>query len=141
MQLGRVSKQVEEQEEQIAKLECELLQSLCIRDINDTKKVPRKLETVETTVMEIVDDSVERFESATQTVDLIDKKSEELSSKEEALKHLKVRIVELELSLSLCQQQLTDKQSQISFYEKHIMDMQQKKETSSSADPKVMANE
>ncbi|XP_017769408.1 PREDICTED: LOW QUALITY PROTEIN: centrosomal protein of 290 kDa-like [Nicrophorus vespilloides] len=141
MQLGRVSKQVEEQEEQIAKLECELLQSLCIRDINDTKKVPRKLETVETTVMEIVDNSVERFESATQTVDLIDKKSEELSSKEEALKHLKVRIVELELSLSLCQQQLTDKQSQISFYEKHIMDMQQKKETSSSADPKKKIEE
>nr|XP_022901566.1 centrosomal protein of 290 kDa isoform X1 [Onthophagus taurus] len=58
----------------------------------------------------------------------------ELSSKTEIIEQLKSKLTELEMNLSLFKSQLGDKQSQITFYEKHILELQSKKEISVEED-------
>ncbi|XP_044259542.1 centrosomal protein of 290 kDa-like isoform X2 [Tribolium madens] len=54
--------------------------------------------------------------------------SKEIAVKDQTIEELKNKINENELSLSTLKKQLVDKQSQITFYERHIMELQSKKE-------------
>lgn len=52
---------------------------------------------------------------------------EELSQKQSQIDQLKSKIIEHEMTISMFRKQIGDKQSQISFYERHIMELQNKK--------------
>lgn len=53
---------------------------------------------------------------------------QELVNKNQNIDHMKNKIQELEVSMNTYKTQIGDKQSQISFYERHIIDLQNKKE-------------
>lgn len=59
--------------------------------------------------------------------------SKDLEAKEQTIEELKNKINDYELNLSILKKQLSDKQSQITFYERHIMELQSKKEVPPSA--------
>ncbi|KAI4458205.1 centrosomal protein [Holotrichia oblita] len=52
----------------------------------------------------------------------------QISLKDETIEQLKSKQTELEMNMSMFKSQLGDKQSQITFYEKHIVELQNKKE-------------
>lgn len=52
----------------------------------------------------------------------------EIATKDKVIQQLKSKVTESEMSLSLFRNQLGDKQSQITFYEKHILELQSKLE-------------
>lgn len=58
----------------------------------------------------------------------------ELEMKEKIVEEYKSKITELELNLSLFKTQLGDKQSQIMFYEKHILELKTKLEVTTVAE-------
>lgn len=51
-----------------------------------------------------------------------------LTQKESVIEQLRGKITELEMNISLFRKQIGDKQSQIIFYEKHILELQSKKQ-------------
>lgn len=53
---------------------------------------------------------------------------QEIDVKAKLISEYKSKITELEMNISLFRNQLGDKQSQITFYEKYILDLQNKKE-------------
>lgn len=66
-------------------------------------------------------------ESTTSNQDL-EKANRELVMKEQTIDQLKNKMKDLEMKVSLFRQQIGDKQSQITFYERHILELQNKKE-------------
>lgn len=52
----------------------------------------------------------------------------QLAAKDQLIEQLKNKITEQEMNISLFRKQIGDKQSQLSFYEKHILELQNKKE-------------
>ncbi|XP_015840436.1 centrosomal protein of 290 kDa isoform X2 [Tribolium castaneum] len=60
--------------------------------------------------------------------------SKEIAVKDQTIEELKNKINEYELSLTTLKKQLADKQSQITFYERHIMELQSKKEAPETID-------
>ena len=65
----------------------------------------------------------------------------EIASKEETIQQLKSKITEHEMNISLFRKQLGDKQSQITFYERHILELQSKKEISATEGIDLNTNE
>lgn len=166
-QLKHATVRLQDQEEQIAQLEAELLQTLCLRESSETqyemeanepsnafRSRSTQLRTTPANVIEItpVMKSIDTQHAHTQTsFNLnstsasfekeekdcqqtcnrlqaeIQKKDDEIRARSDELQRLKQKNLELEMSISLLRQQMGDKQSQISFYEKHILEMQQNK--------------
>lgn len=56
-------------------------------------------------------------------------KENDISERDNIIEQLKSKINELEMNISLFRQQIGDKQSQIMFYEKHILELRGKIET------------
>lgn len=54
---------------------------------------------------------------------------EALTEKQKTINEMKNKISDLEMTVSMFRAQIGDKQSQISFYEKHILELQNKKTT------------
>jgi centrosomal protein CEP290 len=66
--------------------------------------------------------------------------SNEVAAKEQIIQQLKSKITENEMNLSLFRKQLGDKQSQITFYERHILELQSKKEITTDSSENVDVN-
>lgn len=68
-------------------------------------------------------------------------KENEVLGKDNTIGQLKSKITELEMNISLFRQQLGDKQSQIMFYEKHILELRGKVEKAEKAIPEENARD
>lgn len=141
---------VRTQDKQMSKLDEELLMwhknfdvSLSPKKTNSvehvetvTKKPPAailkitksaEVQTVEIAPDNRVGESDEAVQIASLKSELI-KTREVVDEKERSINQLKSRVTELEMTISLFRKQIGDKQSQIMFYERHIMELQSKKD-------------
>ncbi|KAF5299147.1 hypothetical protein FQA39_LY02320 [Lamprigera yunnana] len=150
MQIEQLSERLKTQDEVIIKLEEELLRTIRIYEVTEDKKekLPRspllceneesivkreelkmlKQKEVQTCSELIAPLSVDKNLSAL-LVNLETKLSNYESDLEEKcgiIEQLRNKITELEMNISLFRTQIGDKQSQITFYEKHILDLQNK---------------
>lgn len=142
-QLRQALKRIEDQEDQLSKLEEELLKAY---SQDDKTPPPSTYTSKELSVPEIApaiklfnsqssqtqfevipEDTTDFSDTLNQLqLKLIDCESE-LSNKNTAIDQLKSKITELEMNISMFRKQLGDKQSQITFYERHILELQNKK--------------
>lgn len=162
-QLQQALQRINNQEEQISKLEEELLQSyqkpeLFLDNFNENQTKEEDV-LVETLINEIeagkecklkmlkseeVQTSIDLSElkdSDTLQADLLNKLQDDLSktrldleAKDKNTEELKSKITELELNISLFKTQIGDKQSQIMFYEKHILELKNKLDSANTHD-------
>ncbi|KAJ8934432.1 hypothetical protein NQ318_017133 [Aromia moschata] len=150
-QLQHFKDRVRIQDEQIAKLDEELL--LCHRNFDTNapcteilvQKLPEpsKSSTITFQTAETQTDEVARTETQQENRDQqendVQKENRHLKSqvaslqetlgeREQGLTQLKGKFSELEVAVGVFRKQLGDKQSQIVFYERHIMELQSKKQ-------------
>ncbi|XP_072379937.1 centrosomal protein of 290 kDa isoform X2 [Diabrotica undecimpunctata] len=152
-ELQHYVERVKLQDEQILKLDQELLQIYKYLDVPDgvtqkslqvetrenisqkpltpepkprTLKVSRPV-TVQTENLEPVSPTSDEKHSVNNLKSELLTLREEVKVKETQLDQLKSKITEHEMTISMFRKQLGDKQSQITFYERHIMDLQNKK--------------
>lgn len=131
------------QDEQIARLDEELLTWLKNLDQNIIQKEPSPAPILVERPTSARSPPVTRnVELQTDKIDDIPKQhlatnvledelkniKQELNLRDQTISNLKSKITEHEMTISLFRKQLGDKQSQITFYERHIMELQNKKE-------------
>lgn len=151
-QLRQALDRINEQDQLMSKLEEELLQACRSSDFSISSDVQsvklhrngadvQKTDNVECKVKickseetqtlfdaslkpdkDVDDDGMKKLHS-----ELVDAQKQ-ISLKDEAIEQLKSKQIELEMNMSMFKKQLGDKQSQITFYEKHILELQNKKE-------------
>ncbi|KAJ8968110.1 hypothetical protein NQ314_002465 [Rhamnusium bicolor] len=149
IQLQHFMERVKMQDEQISKLNEELLlwqkdfdadlsskESTTIQGTKEVVKPPppvlKIMKSAEVQTIEVVLKRTEnKLEEANQISNLkseVLKIREETEEKERNINQLKNKITELEMTISLFRKQIGDKQSQIMFYERHILELQNKKD-------------
>lgn len=160
-QLQQAMLRLSNQEKQIEKLEEELLQAyqkpeLFLEnmeeikdedDVNDIllnveveQKKESKLKMFKTEEIQTSFDLLELKDSDSLQADVLNKLQNdvtrmrrELENKEKTIEEYKAKITELELNISMFKTQIGDKQSQIMFYEKHILELNGKLEIGNNA--------
>ncbi|XP_045460169.1 centrosomal protein of 290 kDa [Harmonia axyridis] len=143
LQLQQCNARIEIQNEQIAKLEEDLFLSFKdpdsvgivssfiqpklhpepVPEISEKHVKLTRSQDVQTEMVEVdgTDNDAKRLENL--KTELLNMKNE-LLAKEEAIQQLKTKLNECEMTVSLFRSQIGDKQAQINFYEKHILELQ-----------------
>lgn len=153
-QLQQALDRIDEQDQLMSKLEEELLQAFQKPDIYimhdvESVKLYENGKDIQETETDEIECKIKLFKSEeTQTILDVSTKSssdpnedalknlhvelvntlKELTSKNETIGQLKSKQTELEMNINMFKNQIGDKQSQITFYEKHILELQNKKE-------------
>lgn len=145
-QIKQYRERINKQDDQIIKLEEELLQvyqktqDIPISSVsNVTHSIQKPLEIVskltlfdskQTQTLDSVQDETNTdFQNKLDGLQLkILENESDISGKDNIISQLKSKISELEMNISLFRQQIGDKQSQIMFYEKHILELRGKLE-------------
>lgn len=157
-QLQQAYTRIEKQEDDLTKIEEELVQAYRNFDILSIKKGSENLpqisertpnvkafNTQETQTSEVLCEK-ENTAFYHSRADNLQKQLLELNSeitiKNKALDHLKSKLTEMEINLNSMKNQLQDKQSQIVFYEKHIVELQSKTDrVNANVSPFAQSNE
>ncbi|KAF5307268.1 hypothetical protein FQR65_LT06984 [Abscondita terminalis] len=147
MQVEHLSDRLKIQDDIIIKLEEELLRTYHTYEhlsVDGKKELTVKIETREhvktvepkilkqeetQTCSELIASLSENTNLSAMLVDLETKlriSEDQIKEKVSAIEQLKNKITELEMNISLFRTQIGDKQSQITFYEKHILELQNK---------------
>lgn len=151
MQIEQMSYRLTSQDELITKLQEELLQCYHKYDplpLTDQKEETDSIMEKPKEVKNVTSDEIKMFkQQETQTTpDLlkslsdegnvaiiianlqakVNSSADELKEKNDTVEQLRSKVTELEMNLSLFRTQIGDKQSQIMFYEKHILELQNK---------------
>lgn len=144
--MNLLTQRLQTQDEQIGKLEEELLlwhKNYNInfsleemkaekkeKEISDARQSPSLIKLTKTEAIqteEIVSHDEIDKSLPNMKIELITVRNE-LNHKEQRMEQLLSKITELEMNISLFKKQLGDKQSQITFYERHILELQAKRE-------------
>lgn len=140
-QLQQAYERIEIQEEDLSTMEGELLQIYRNFDILSVKQLSESAPQLQEKTVKVKSYNTQETQTLTlhekenttihqNRLDNLQKQLLDVNS-EITIKnkdHLKNKITEMEMNLNLMKKQLQDKQSQIVFYEKHIVELQNKKD-------------
>lgn len=146
-QLRQAYQRLEMQDDHIAKLEVELLQAyqntnpdgaakILENDQHEVEKTqdlpPRIIKLFNSQESQTCFELIQTDKNFSEQMNILQAKlintESNLSQKESLIEQLRGKITELEMNISLFRKQIGDKQSQINFYEKHILELQSKKQ-------------